>query len=591
MKQFFKNVAATIVGLFAFGIIMTILAGISLAGMATSASKPALGDNSVMVMKLDGNITEKDNEGDLFGQLTGNDQTSLNQILSAIKKAKNEDKIKGIYLEPTGVEADCATLQEIRNALADFKKSGKWIISYADDYNEGAYYLASVADKLYVNPSGSVDWHGLAAVPVFYKDIAAKFGIKFTIVKVGKFKSATETLTEEKMSDANREQITRLVQGIWDQMLKDVSASRGINKDSLNAYADNSLVGFEDAKKLKSLKLVDGTCYYDEIKDVVKKQLGIDKDEDIEQASMSDVNECVADKMGGDNIAVYYCEGNIVDEVSPTSTKACILGSKVVSDLNDLADDDNVKAVVMRINSGGGSAYASEQIWRAVTLLNKKKPVVVSMGDYAASGAYYIAMGSRYIVAQPNTVTGSIGVFGTLTDKSELMTKKLGIKYDEVKTNKYAALGAAGTARPFSAEELALIQANVNRNYNLFRQRVADGRKLTTAQVEKIAQGRVWIGTDAQGIKLVDALGGLDDAVEKAAELAKLADYHTTELPKGEGFATQLLERLDGKNSGSYLDEQLQLALGDWYAPFVWTRNMQTKKPVQAALPYILNIK
>ncbi len=593
MKQFFKSVAATIVGLFAFGIIISILGFITLLGMMAGSSSPKLKDNTVMVMKLKGQIDDKADDNWL-GQLTGNQFNNLgmNNILSAIKKAKEEDKVKGIYLETGTLETDYATLQEIRNALADFKKSGKWVIAYGDNYSQGAYYLASVANKVYVNPEGAIDWHGIASQTQYIKDVAAKFGVYFTVVKVGKYKSFTEMYTEDKMSDANREQVSRYINGLWQQVLTDVSKSRNINKDSLNHYADGLMV-FDDAKLLKTRKLVDGFCYYDEIRDVVKKQLGLNTEDKITQACMADVNEAVEDdNVLGDQIAVYYCEGSIVSVASPSITGAeqQIVSTQVIQDLQDLGNDKNVKAVVLRINSGGGDAYASEQIWRAVSQLNKKKPVVVSMGGMAASGAYYMSMGARYIMAQPTTLTGSIGIFGALPDFSNLMTQKLGFKFDEVKTNRNSGYTSAGMARPWSADEIDNMQAYVNRGYSLFRKRVADGRKMGIDQVEKIAQGRVWLGTDAKSIKLIDGFGNLDDAIAKAAQLAKVEDYGTVEYPVAADWMDQLLDEVSG-NGGNYLDEQLRLTLGDLYKPFMIIRNMKEKEPVQAALPYVLNIK
>lgn len=594
MKDFFKNVAATIVGLFAFGLIMTILGFICIIGMvASSNSKPALKDNAVMVLKLQGQIEDR-SEDNWLGELTGEQFNNLgmNKILSSIRKAKDEDKVKGIYLETGILETDYATLQEIRNALADFKKSGKWIIAYGDALSQGGYYLASVANKVYVNPEGNVDWHGIASQPQYIKDVAAKFGVHFTVVKVGKYKSYTETYTEDKMSDANREQVSRYIGGLWQQMLADVSKSRNISKDSLNHYADGLMV-FDDTKLLKSRKMVDGFCYYDEIRDVVKKQLGLKTDEAINQVDYNDVDMAIDDSnLMGEEIAVYYCQGSIVRMETPSiyGSEQQIVSTKVIKDLQELADNSQVKAVVLRINSGGGDAYASEQIWRAVKELNKKKPVVVSMGGMAASGAYYMSMGAQYIMAQPTTLTGSIGIFGALPDFSDLMTKKLGFKYDEVKTNRNSAYASAGMSRPWSAEEIATMQNYVNRGYSLFRKRVAEGRKMSTEQVEKIAQGRVWLGTDAKNIKLIDGFGGLSDAIDKAAELAHLSSYQAVEYPAMAGWMEQLLD-MAGGNKGTYLDEQLRLALGDLYQPFIMIRNIKEKEPVQAALPYVLNIQ
>lgn len=594
MEQFFKSVAATIVGIFAFGVIMIIFGFICLFGMvASSSGTPSLLDNSVMVLKLQGEISDKAEE-DWLGEITGNqfNQLGMNKILSAIHKAKKEDKVKGIYIETGILQTDYATLQEIRGALADFKKSGKWIIAYGDNFSQGGYYLSSVANKVYVNPEGNIDWHGIASQTQYIKDVAAKFGVHFTVVKVGKYKSFTEMYTEDKMSDANREQVSRYINGLWQQILTEVSASRNINKDSLNHYADG-IMAFEDSQLLKSRKLVDGFCYYDEIRDVVKKQLGLKSDEKIHQASMDDVNAAVEDSNAlGDQIAVYYCQGNIVSAASSSlyGSGQEIVSKQVIKDLQELGDDDNIKAVVLRINSGGGEAYASEQLWRAVSMLNKKKPVVVSMGGMTASGAYYMSMGARYVMAQPTTLTGSIGIFGALPDWSDLMTQKLGFKYDEVKTNRHSSYGTAGSTRHWTPEEIGILQANVNRGYALFRKRVADGRKLPVEQVEQIAQGRVWLGTDAKSIKLVDGLGNLNDAIAKAAQLAKISDYGTQEYPASADWMDQLLDRVSG-TSGSYLDEQLRLTLGDLYKPFMTIRNMKEKEPVQATLPFMLNIQ
>ena len=594
MEQFFKSVAATIVGIFAFGVIMIIFGFICLFGMvASSSGTPSLLDNSVMVLKLQGEISDKAEE-DWLGEITGNqfNQLGMNKILSAIHKAKKEDKVKGIYLETGILQTDYATLQEIRGALADFKKSGKWIIAYGDNFSQGGYYLSSVANKVYVNPEGNIDWHGIASQTQYIKDVAAKFGVHFTVVKVGKYKSFTEMYTEDKMSDANREQVSRYINGLWQQILTEVSASRNINKDSLNHYADG-IMAFEDSQLLKSRKLVDGFCYYDKIRDVVKKQLGLKSDEKIHQASMDDVNAAVEDSNAlGDQIAVYYCQGNIVSAASSSlyGSGQEIVSKQVIKDLQELGDDDNIKAVVLRINSGGGEAYASEQLWRAVSMLNKKKPVVVSMGGMTASGAYYMSMGARYVMAQPTTLTGSIGIFGALPDWSDLMTQKLGFKYDEVKTNRHSSYGTAGSTRHWTPEEIGILQANVNRGYALFRKRVADGRKLPVEQVEQIAQGRVWLGTDAKSIKLVDGLGNLNDAIAKAAQLAKISDYGTQEYPASADWMDQLLDRVSS-TSGSYLDEQLRLTLGDLYKPFMTIRNMKEKEPVQATLPFMLNIQ
>ena len=532
MKDFFKYTAATVVGIIVFTIVCVALSVMSIVGMVASASATqAVEKNSVLVLKLNGSIDEQGTDNTI-GKLTGNyiPSTGLNDILSAIKKAKEEENIKGIYIDAGVLSTDYATLQEIRSALENFRKSGKKIIAYADTYSQGSYYLASVADKIYLNPIGMVDWHGVGAQPVFYKDMLAKFGVKFQVVKVGTFKSATETYTEEHMSDANRLQTKMFLDGTWKQVCNAVSKSRGISIDSLNRYADEMLL-FQSAESLVKRKVVDGLAYASDMKDIAKAQFGIGKDDDLNRLFVSDMANVKEKQTSGEEIAIYYAYGDIVqsEKVSLLGGGShCIVSSTVCSDLKDLMDDDDVKAVVIRVNSGGGDAFASEQIWHQVMELKKKKPVVVSMGGYAASGAYYMSAPASWIVAQPTTLTGSIGIFAVFPDFSGLVTQKLGVKFDEVKTNRNSTFGNL-RARPFNEEETAILQQYVNRGYQLFRKRVADGRRLPVESVEKIAQGRVWLGADAIGLKLVDQLGGLNDAVAKAAKLAKLSEYYTTD--------------------------------------------------------------
>ena len=591
MKDFFKYVLATMVGLLAFGLLMAILGVMSLVGMVASGSATQnVSDNTVLVMNLAGQMEEQAGE-DVMGLLTGSGISGmgLQETLSAIEKAKENDKVKGIYIEAGAFGADYAQVQEIRDALKDFKKSGKWIVAYGDSYSQGAYYLCSVADKVYLNPSGEVDWHGIASEPMFVKDLLQKVGVKMQVVKVGKYKSATEMYTEDRMSDANREQVTAFITGIWNNMVKAVGESRKINADSLNAYADR-LVMFEGAEALKKMKFVDDLLYHDQVKAEVKKLLDIDEDKKINQVSIGAMQN-VKQKQKGEQIAVYYAYGDIVDTPSQGLLMGGghqIVGNEVNKDLQKLAEDEDVKAVVIRVNSPGGSAYASEQIWHQIEELKAKKPVVVSMGGYAASGGYYISCGANYIFAEPTTLTGSIGIFGVLPDRSELMTKKLGLKFDEVKTNKNANFGAS--SRPFNAEELGLLQGYINRGYELFRKRVADGRKMTVEQIEENAQGHVFTGEDALKIKLVDELGGLDKAVAKAAKLAKLDEYHTTPYPASPDLMEQLLNKTNS-GSGNYLDEQLRLTLGEYYKPFVLLREANTMSTVQARMPFFLNIR
>lgn len=591
MKDFFKYVLATMVGLLAFGLLMAILGVMSLVGMVASGSATQnVSDNTVLVMNLAGQMEEQAGE-DVMGLLMGSgiNGMGLQETLSAIEKAKENDKVKGIYIEAGAFGADYAQVQEIRDALKDFKKSGKWIVAYGDNYSQGAYYLCSVADKVYLNPSGEVDWHGIASEPMFVKDLLQKVGVKMQVVKVGKYKSATEMYTEDRMSDANREQVTAFVTGIWNNIVKAVGESRKISSDSLNAYADR-LVMFEGAEALKKMKFVDELLYHDQVKAEVKKLLDIDEDKKINQVSIGAMQN-VKQKQKGEQIAVYYAYGDIVDTPSQGLLMGGghqIVGNEVNKDLQKLAEDEDVKAVVIRVNSPGGSAYASEQIWHQIEQLKAKKPVVVSMGGYAASGGYYISCGANYIFAEPTTLTGSIGIFGVLPDRSELMTKKLGLKFDEVKTNKNANFGAS--SRPFNAEELGLLQGYINRGYELFRKRVADGRKMTVEQIEENAQGHVFTGEDALKIKLVDELGGLDKAVAKAAKLAKLDEYHTTPYPASPDLMEQLLNKTNS-GSGNYLDEQLRLTLGEYYKPFVLLREANSMSTVQARMPFFLNIR
>lgn len=591
MKDFFKYTAATVVGIIVFTIVCVALSVMSIVGMVASASATqAVEKNSVLVLKLNGSIDEQGTDNTI-GKLTGNyiPSTGLNDILSAIKKAKDEENIKGIYIDAGVLSTDYATLQEIRSALEDFRKSGKKIIAYADTYSQGSYYLASVADKIYLNPIGMVDWHGIGAQPVFYKDMLAKFGVKFQVVKVGTFKSATETYTEEHMSDANRLQTKMFLDGTWKQVCNAVSKSRGISVDSLNRYADELLM-FQSAESLLKRKVVDGLAYASDMKDIAKAQFGIGKDDDLNRLFVSDMTNVKEKQTSGEEIAIYYAYGDIVqsEKVSLLGGGShCIVSSTVCSDLKDLMDDDDVKAVVIRVNSCGGDAFASEQIWHQVMELKKKKPVVVSMGGYAASGAYYMSAPASWIVAQPTTLTGSIGIFAVFPDMSGLVTQKLGVKFDEVKTNRNSTFGNL-MARPFNEEETAVMQQYVNRGYQLFRKRVADGRRLPVESVEKIAQGRVWLGADAIGLKLVDQLGGLNDAVAKAAKLAKLGEYYTVDYPAPSSWIDQLLA---GASDAGSVDARLRLTLGDLYEPVSLMRNLDKHEALQARIPFAINMK
>ncbi len=592
MGDFFKYVGATVVGLILFFVIAGIFGAMSLVGMiASSEATKSVKDNSVFVLNLSGAMSERSESSirdQLMGQATG--VIGLEDVLKAIEKAKDNDRIKGIYIEAGLFTPDSyAGLQEIRNALLDFKKSGKWIVSYADTYTQATYYLASVSDKIFLNPQGQVNWQGLASQPYFLKDLMAKFGVKMQLAKVGAYKSAPEMFTADKMSDPNREQVTAYVQGLWENILKGVSESRKISVETLNQYADN-MITFTDPKNYVAYKFVDKLIYSDEVKGEVKKMLKIGDDETINQLSLADMGNVKKKKNEGEQIAVYYAYGDIVDSRGGGLMNIgghSIVSDEVCKDLEGLMKDDDVKAVVIRVNSGGGSAYASEQIWRSVKLLKAKKPVVISMGGMAASGGYYISCIADYIFAEPTTLTGSIGIFGMFPDVSNLLTQKLGVKFDEVKTNKNAGFGTM--SRPFNEEEMSYLNAYIDRGYNLFRSRVAEGRKMSVEEVEKIAQGHVWLGQDALKIKLVDQLGDLDEAIAKAAQLAKLKEYHPAYYPGKADWMTQLMESTTGK--GSYLDEQLRLTLGEFYEPMMLLKNINQHNAIQARIPFEMNIK
>ena len=588
MKEFFKMVFATMVGMLLFGLVMTILGVMCIIGMVASGSGTRnVEDNSVMVMNLTGSMDER-SEGSVLSMITGEGGggIGLDEVLTSIRLAKEHEDIRGIYIEAGLFGADSyASIQAVRNALADFRKAGKWVIAYGDSYTQSTYYLASVADKVYLNPQGQIDWHGIASEPIFLKDVLAKFGVKMQLSKVGAYKSAPEMFTADKMSDANREQVTAYVTGIWDNVLKGVSESRKVSIDSLNAWADR-LISFDAPENYVKYKLVDGLMYTDEVKKVVKKQLSLSEDDYIPRLSMSDMLQ-TKHKHDGEQVAVYYAYGDIVDgdAQSMLSEGHVIDAQEVCKDLEQLMNDDEVKAVVLRINSGGGSAYASEQIWHQVEMLKQKKPVVVSMGGMAASGGYYISCGANWIIAEPTTLTGSIGIFGMFPDASQLLTEKLGVKFDEVKTNKNSGFGTM--SRPFNAEEMSYLDSYVDRGYKLFRQRVADGRKLPVDSVEAIAQGHVWLGQDALKIKLVDELGGLDAAVKKAAQLAHLDEYHASYYPGKKDFLESLLgEELQR----SYLDEW-RSSLGDYMQLFTLMKNMNMHNAIQARVPYYFNIR
>lgn len=587
MRDFLKNVGATVVGMLLVGMIVIALGVMSVIGMVASSSQTkTLPKNSVLVLRLNGTMKEQASDAGMFSSLQGSTTLGMNELLPAIRKAMANDKIRGIYIEAGQLAAYPSQLQELRAALLDFRKSGKWIIAYGEEYSQGCYYLASVADKIFLNPVGSVDWHGLGGETLYLKDLLAKIGVKAVPIKVGKYKSATEMFTETKMSDADRQQTQRYLDGIWQTMTEGVARSRRLKTDSLNAWADR-LISLDDAQVFVKNHMVDQLLYADQVKAAVKRRLNLDEGDMLSQVTPADMM-AAPEKAKGGQVAVYYMEGDIVNDASLMGFRngeTFIAARDVVRDLDDLRTDDGVKAVVLRINSGGGDAFASEQIWHAVQLLSKKKPVVVSMSGMAASGAYYLSCGAPYIVAEPNTLTGSVGIFGLLFDTTDLLNNKLNIHFDEVATNRNATFGAAG--KPMTAEQTRLLTKAIQRGYNLFKSRVAQGRHLTMEQVEERAQGHVFLGQDALKLKMVDELGGLDVAVRKAARMARLTDYHTEDYPEAMDFMDQLLNQMMG-STDTVLDEQLQLHLGTLYQPLMMLHRVQAMDRMQMRAPYVM---
>ena len=595
MKQFFKMTLATICGIAIFLVITGLFFVISLVGMiASDSASTKVKDNSVFVIKLNGTISERAEEGTPFDALLGLGDMSamgLDELIASIRKAKDNDAIKGIYLEGGVLSFDApATAQQLRDALKDFKKSGKWIVAYADQYYQASYYVASVADNIYLNDHGAIDFKGLGGKGEYYKGLYDKLGIKYMVAKVGKYKSYVERNTLTGMSDYDREQRSAYLNGIWNYWLKEMAEGRKVKAEDLNQLANDSIMAFADTKDYVKAKLVDKILFPEEIKAEIKKRLKIDEDDDINQLSLSDMlNVKSKEKKDGEKIAVYYAYGSIVDSETMNLLDGgghCIVGKSTAEDLRKLADDDDVKAVVFRVNSGGGSAVASEQIRHAIKLLKEKKPVVVSMGGMAASGGYWISSPANYIFAEPTTITGSIGIFGLIPNFSGLVTDKLGVTFDGVTTNKFTDYENDLILGKDPNEIMQHMQTYINQGYQNFLDIVSEGRGIKPAMVDSIGQGRVWLATDALNIKLVDKLGSLDDAVKKAAELAKLDEYHTTAYPNKGSWMDQFMPKED---KGTYLDSKLQAEikalLGDLYEPLMQIRNdIKNNSRIQARM-------
>ena len=588
MKDFLKFTFASVIGVILAGVVFTILGIITLVGIvASSDTETVVKDNSIFVLDFKGSLSERVQENPLQ-QLLGEEFEAygLDDILASIKKAKDNDKIKGIYIQPSYLEASYASLEEIRNALLDFKESGKFIVAYADQYAQGMYYLSSVADKIIINPQGSIGWHGAGMQPVFFKNLVSKLGLEVQVFRVGTYKSAVEPFIATEMSPANREQMTECLESVWHRILADVSDSRRIPTDTLNAYADRYM-DFCQAEEYIQCKLADTLMYKDEVISYLKQLSGRDENDKLNSLFIEDminVKKNVPKDKSGNIIAVYYAYGEILDAPG-SSTEDCIDVQKMCKDLRKLRDNDDVKAVVLRVNSPGGSAYGSDQIWREVVRLKEKKPVIVSMGDYAASGGYYISCGADTIVAEPTTLTGSIGIFGMVPNVKEL-TDKIGLSYDVVKTNKYADFG--NIMRPFSEGEKALLQMMVTEGYDTFITRCAEGRHMTKEAIEKIAEGRVWTGEAAKELGLVDELGGIDKALDIAVAKAGVEGYTIVSYPEKKDVLSSLL---DTKPTNYVESQLLKSKLGEYYQQFGLLKNLQEQSMIQARIPFGLNIK
>jgi protease IV len=591
MKEFLKYTFATVAGIVITGVALFIIGLIILISVAASKkSTTHVSENSVMCLDVSGSLSERVNDNPLNSLKIFNDKFDkygLDDILSSIDKAKKNPDIKGIYIIASHLsDASYGSIQEIRNALSDFKKSGKFVVAYSDGYTQKMYYLCSVANKVELNPQGSLEWKGLCVQYMFYKDLLAKLGVKMQVFRVGTYKSAVEPYILNKMSDANRAQSKDMISQIWKQILNDVSQSRNLSVQKLNEYADNGLM-FQPAEAAVKDKMIDGTARESDMPDIIKSMMHIRSSQKVQMLSLDDmVNVETKGNSSGNKIAVYYAFGDIGDGKKSSTDDDGIYANDMVDDLKKLTDDDDIKAVVLRVNSPGGSAFASDQIWDAINKLKKKKPVIVSMGDYAASGGYYISCGANAIVAQPTTLTGSIGIFGLIPEASSL-TKKIGVSFDNVKTNKLSDFG--DISRGMNTEEQTLLQMEINRGYQTFLSRCAHGRKRTASQINAIGQGRVWTGAEALKLGLVDRLGGLHDAIALAAKTAHLKDFETESYPEKESFLSSLLSNETTKEIKTSI---IKSELGEYFTTLGIINRVQNHiDGIQARLPYNMTIR
>lgn len=582
MKQFFKMMFASALGaILAAGLLIT-LSIFLLIGISASMSQPTAfspSSNSVLKIALNGALSDQKTDNP-YAMLLGEEDTelSLTDILKAIKEAKNSDNIKGIYIEAGNFSAGSSSIDAIRRAITDFKESGKFVVAYGDQYTQGSYYLASVADKVYINPQGALLLTGMSSQTMFYKGLLNKLGVEMLIFKVGTYKGAVEPFMLDKLSDANREQISSYMNGIWDKITADIAKSRKITVEDVNHYADQ---GFAIALPEKALEcgLVDELKYKPEAEEYVKdlagqtdkklKTVGVDKVRNIKSKEGKSKNK----------IAVLYAEGEITEAVTSPYSMDKSITEKVAKELIKLKEDESIKAVVLRVNSPGGSAFTSEQIWKQVLELKKVKPIVVSMGDVAASGGYYISCAANKIVAEPNTLTGSIGIFGMFPNMTGLFNK-VALTTDVVKTNTYADLG--DVSRPMREDEKALIQSRIESGYDTFITRCADGRGMTKAAIDSIGQGRVWTGEQAIEKGLVDELGGIEKAIAVAAKLADLKDYKLVEVSGSKDFLKDLFEK--------QLDEVklnvVKQLMGEDFEYFKTLNLIKSAPAIQTRLPY-----
>lgn len=536
MKSFFKMTFACILGIFIAGILLFwlfISSFISFSSLSTTTYTPK--ENTILRITLQGNLLERTKE-DPLNILGSNEYTSnigLDDIIKSIQIAKWDSHISGIYLDISNFAGGYASIEEIRNTLIDFKESGKFVVAYADMYSQREYYLATAADWVLMNTIGALDFRGLSVNPVFYKNTLDKIGIEMQVFRVGSYKSAIEPYTSTEMSEANRKQTESYLNSIWETIISDVGDARKIGRYKLDEYA-NSFISLRDPLWTQKSGLVDSLLYRTETESFLTKLCGVKNEKEINWASPLDIVSTFKGNKSKDKIAIVYAVGDI-DGISSNG----IISNNLVQTLNDVKDDESIKGVVLRVNSPGGSAFGSEQIWHAVKLLKQVKPVAVSMGDYAASGGYYLSCNADRIFANPATLTGSIGIFGIVPNAQKLLTEKIGLSFDEIKTNQYGSFPSI--ERPMTTDEKQKMQTYINRGYDLFIKRCAQGRKMSIAQIKNIADGRVWSGKEALNIGLVDELGDMQNATDWVVKACNVTDYEIIEFPKKKNLYEELI--------------------------------------------------